>query len=198
MNQTQSLNREGWLTEAGRIIEPLFRPLRVGAYRVTCGWPCKGGTSLKRRRVGECHPVESSRAGVSELFISPVLDGFGDVTGTLVHEMAHVVAGVKAGHGRGFVRVCRHVGLTKGKATSAEPGERLAEQVAKLLEPLGKYPHSALVPKGKPKKPPGVVGLECAGCGCKVTISFKWLGQSGPPVCGCGKSFLNPEPEEGE
>ena len=132
-------NREGWLTEVSRGMEYLFKGFSLSKYRVTCGWPCVGALS-KARRVGECHGAKSSKDGVFELFISPVLDDPLEVAGTVCHELAHVAAGIDARHGSGFVKVCRHVGLTKGKPMSASPGPYLEERLGKLLLPLGPYP----------------------------------------------------------
>lgn len=135
------LNREGWLTELAKTIEPLFQGFKFAPYRVTCGWPHKEAVSRKRR-IGECHyPVRSLKeGGVHEIFISPLLDKALDVAGTLTHEMAHVLAGHKAGHGKGFVTVCRQVGLTKGKPTSAVPGAELTDKLASRIKRLGSYP----------------------------------------------------------
>lgn len=194
------LNREGWLTEAARLMEPLFQPYTLKPYRVTCGWPSVGGLGARARRVGECHALENSRGKVHELFISPVLDDFHDVSGTLAHELAHVAAGIKAGHGRGFVEVCKRVGLTRGKPGSVMPGTLLVEALERALKPLGPYPHKAIVPARKAKKPATVVGLLCTadGCGCKASMPRKWLEVVGVPTCACGGRMRpKDEPDDG-
>lgn len=189
------MNREKWLSDLAKKVEPLFGQFDLKPYRVTCGWPCRGG--LTGKVLGECHSQKSSADGVFELFVTPRLDDPAKVSGVLVHEMTHVVAGIEAGHGRRFDRIRQHVGLTKGKATSAMPGEALAEKLAKLWEPLGPYPHKALVPvpKLKPQKEPSVMSLECGTCGCVIRISRKWHDESGPPTCGCGSKM---DPKESE
>lgn len=184
------LYREQWLTEAASRLAPAFKPWGFGKFRVTCGWPCVSALSPRRKRIGECHYPTSSADGTHELFISPSLAKPEDVVGTLAHELAHVVAGHKAAHGKGFVRVCKAVGLTKGKAVSAEPGERLAAEIAKWLPSLGPYPHAALVPARKIRTtPPSSVGLECPDCECRVTMSRKMLDDFGAPTCACGTEF---------
>jgi hypothetical protein len=180
-------NREGWLTALAGSLRPLFKGWDLGRLRVTCGWPSHGALARHRRVVGQCFGPESSRSGVSELFVSPLLEDPAEVAGTLAHEMAHVAAGVKAGHGRGFVTVCDHVGLTAGRPTSVMPGRVLADHIGRLVEPLGPYPHEAMRPALKEAaKGPTATRLACPGCGCVVTISFKWLAAAGPPTCGCG------------
>lgn len=183
------MNREGWLTELSAQLTLLFKGFRVGKFRVTCGWPCVGGVSPSRRRIGECHPVQSSTDGHSEIFISPLLAEPIEVGGTLCHEIAHVVAGHAAGHGKGFVRVCRHVGLTKGRPTSVGPGKALEEQIRRMVEKIGPYPHGAMVLAKKVARPSPVVGMRCPACSCKITISKRWL-EGGPPTCSCGSLFV--------
>lgn len=187
------MNREHWLTEMAKRIEPIFIGFSLKPYRVTCGWPCQRGLARRGRVVGECHPAESSAEGLHEIFISPTLAKGLDVAGTLCHEMAHVVAGMAAQHGKEFVAVCRHVGLTKGRPTSVMPGDSLNGKLDKIIEDLGDYPHAALIPaKTKIERNPTVLGLTCGGCGCRVTISIKWLVEAGYPTCACGTEFALP------
>jgi hypothetical protein len=169
-------------------LRPLFRGWDLGRVRVACGWPSHRGLSPHRRVVGQCFGPESSAGKVSELFVSPVLEKPMEVAGTLAHEMAHVAAGVDAAHGRGFVTVCRHVGLTSGRPTSVMPGPALARHIETALLPgLGPYPHEALRPAPREAgRAPGSARLVCPACGCVVTIGLKWLAAAGPPVCGCG------------
>ncbi len=180
------LNREGWLTELGNRIKPLFGRYHLKPFRATCGWPSQNALGNKRRRLGECvYPVENP-SGVREIFVSPLLDVSLEVAGTLVHEMAHVAAGHEAGHGPNYVKVCRLVGLTKGKPTSVMPGKLLNEKLEKLIADLGQYPHTAIKGNKRPTKPKSGTSLKCRECGCRISITFKWLGKSGNPKCGCG------------
>jgi hypothetical protein len=183
--------REEWLNELARLVHPLFRTFPMQPYRLTCGWPCRFALGRRRRAVGECHALESSKAGFHEIFISPVLEDPVEVAGTVCHEMAHVAAGIKAAHGKGFVKVCRHVGLTKGRPTSAGPGPRLEDHLRKLLGRLGTYPHTAVLPVLKPARPRTTVKLLCPACTCMCSMSLKWLAAAGPPCCGCGAIMQN-------
>jgi hypothetical protein len=159
--------REEWLTQLSQMVLPVFKSWNMAPFRVTCGWPCKG-----------------------EIFISPALDDPLDVAGTVCHEMAHVAAGIKAGHGQGYRKVCRSVDLTKGSPTNASPGPVLTDRLHRIVESLGDYPHMALVPVVKlVKRPKTAVTLACLNCGCRVRIALKWLDQAGPPMCGCGGSM---------
>ncbi len=188
------MNREAWLTEMAKQITPMFAGMRLAEYRVTCGWPCKNALGRGATRVGECHSPKSSKGAYHEIFISPLLDKPLEVAGTLTHELAHVAAGVEAAHGKKFVAVCKHVGLTKGKATQVMPGTYLDERLNRLIEQVGQYPHTALVPLMKTKEAKVTsLSLECVDCGCKASIGIKWVELSGLPVCGCGGEFSLPE-----
>lgn len=190
------MNREAWLTELAKLSEPIFSGFKLAPYRVTCGWPVSGGVAMKKRTLGQCFCSTVSKGKVHEIFISPLLDDPAEVSGTLLHEMGHVAAGIPAGHGSRFVKVCRHVGLTKGKPTQAMPGETLAERLSKLYAPLGQYPHTAITPVLKMKKvSPKPVRMECV-CGCKVSMTAKDAGEFPLPTCGCGEPFVIPGDSE--
>ncbi len=183
------MNREAWLTELAKRVEPLFRGFAFKPYRVTCGWPCRSALSGRNRRTGECHYPQVGRDGFHEIFISPTLEEAAEVAGTLTHELAHVIAGHEAAHGKGFVRVCRHVGLTKGKPQCVQPGEQLASELERMTTAVGKYPHVAIKPQAKPKKPPSSIGLVCPECECKITMGKTALDEFGAPTCACGTMF---------
>jgi hypothetical protein len=179
-------NREQWLNDLAKQVEPIFRGYKLDPYRLTCGWPCRRGLSNKQRVIGECHALESSAGGVHEIFISPTLDKPLEVAGVVCHEIAHVAAGIKAAHKGRFIQVCKHIGLTKNKPTSAAPGTELEERLQKILDRQGEYPHKALIPMAKVIiKPKSQFTLVCRECGCKVSISAKWLDEVGAPTCGC-------------
>lgn len=191
INQRQNtVNREHWLTEVARQIEPVFNGYVVHKYRVTCGWPTRGGIGGKRTVIGQCHPSISSKGGFFELFISPLLEEPIKVAGVLCHEMAHIVAGCEAGHAKDFIKVCKHAGIVKGKPTQVMPGDKLNERLSKILDRQGPYPHTAIVPvMKKVVRELTTVGLWCE-CGCRCTMSVKWLNEVGLPTCACGGDFM--------
>lgn len=194
-------NREQWLTELSKQVVPLFSQfhLEKKPFNVTCGWPSSGGLGKSKRTIGQCFCASTSTAGMHEIFISPTIDSPLLVAGVLCHEIAHVAAGTKAGHGKWFKTVCRAVGLTKGPSTQVLPGNSLQESLAKMIEKLGDYPHKAISPsalaayKGRKRPVKSRTVLTC-DCGCKVTIGVKWL-SVGMPTCVCGVQFTEPETE---
>lgn len=174
------MNREQWLTELALQVQPLFATFKIDPYRVSCGWPSSKG-------VGECTAKEASKGRVYEIFISPLLDKPLEVAGTLCHELAHVAAGVRAQHGKEFTRVCRHVGLTKGKPTHVMPGSHLNDRLSKIIEIQGDYPHQRIQPVlRKVEVRSTTARLLCTQCGCRLSMSLKWLESAGLPTCGCG------------
>ncbi len=194
--QVAGIYREAWLTElALRIKERgLLEHYQPDPFKVTCGWPSKKALGKGSRVVGECFAPEVSKAGLCELFISPLLADPLEVAGTLMHEMCHVIASVKAKHGKVFKEVCDTIGLTQGKPATVMPGNLLNNKLLTLIHELPDYPHKALEPTQRQVKPRGSNSLVCPGCGCKITMSSKWVEQSGYPTCGCGLPF---EPGEG-
>lgn len=187
-NARSLLYREEWLTEVAKaVVQPLFSAsTTLKPYKVTCGWPCRRGLATKQRVVGECHHIPGEKDGNCEIFISPLLANPLEVAGVLTHEVTHVAAGHLAKHGPKFVKLCKYVGLTKNKPTSAMPGELLEEKLQKELERFGPYPHAAIILTIQPKKPSSQVRLDCPTCGCNLRMTTSWLERSGHPVCGCG------------
>lgn len=195
MNRGLLMNREQWLTEMAKLVEPTFHGFELGDYKVTCGWPSRSALSPRNRVVGQCFHGEKEKGLPSQLFISPVLDQSLDVAGTLCHEIAHVAAGPKAKHGKWFIKVCKHVGLTAGPPKSVMPGELLNEKLMKLIAKLGPYPHTAIpIPPAlvAAKPAPISVSLECT-CGCTIRMKREVLESFGAPTCACGEEFVEEE-----
>ena len=183
------MNREEWLTTLAKSVEVLFREYSLEKYKLTCGWPSRFATGLKMRRVGECHSKVLSKSGIFEIFISPTIDTPLEVAGIVCHELAHIAAGIKEGHGPKFQKVCKFLGLTKGKPTQVMPGKFLNERLTKEVAKLGPYPHQALqiAIKEVAQSDPSFT-LICT-CGCKCRMNLEWLTKAGFPTCGCGKLF---------
>lgn len=196
------MNRELWLTEVAKKIEPLFTAAdyTIKPYRVTCGWPCTKALGTRSRRIGECHSHKSSTGGFFEIFISPLLDSPVEVAGVITHELVHSIVGIEAGHGAKFVKAGRYVGLTNGQPTSLSPGDPLKQKLKAICDKVGEYPHKAMNPAGKPAKvrPKTQLTLVCGECGCKVRMGVKHFEQSGNPTCGCGSPMTEDDGEGGE
>lgn len=208
------MTREQWLSDAAQLInDRLFapaglttngntgRPLLEGL-RVSVGWPTHRALSRNGRVVGQCIAPGVSKSGYTEIFVSPFLDdGISDGTAasepgaleTLVHEMGHAAAGQAAGHKRGFLKVCKAVGLD-GPATATRAGTRLNAVLSEIIEELGPYPHAKLDITQIKKEPTRLLKASCVNTDCPtsidggytVRVTRKWIDIAYPtcPVCG--------------
>lgn len=137
-----TINREHWLQQA---VVPLSRMLKLQAKvtlppcSVSCGFT---GSRKGMRAIGVCWHPSSTKDGVSQVYISPLMDDALRVLDILLHELIHVALPTD-GHGKLFGRAARAVGLT-GKLTATEAGPRLKTALQKIVAQLGAYPHSAI------------------------------------------------------
>lgn len=157
----------------------------VPEVRVATGWPSRGGTSLKKRVVGECWKPSVAADGVSQVFISPMMDDSIQVLGVLVHELIHAWDEGEHGHRGPFVRAAKAVGLT-GPWTATSVGPDLQPLLEEVVERLGPYPHSKLTPQVERKvQTTRQLKVECPDCGCIVRMTRQWI-DKGLPTCYCG------------
>lgn len=185
MSNLPDLTREAWLMRLAGRLEQLF--VREGhsipAYRVTCGWPDRGGTSRKHRIEGQCWMAAHSADEHFEIFINPLLDDAAQVAGVLAHEMVHAVLD-NGDHKGPFRRLGRAIGL-EGKPTEMGAGPKFRERIAWMLEELGPYPHHRLkLPEGEEKKQTTrLLKASCKQCGYTCRVTRKWLDEAGAPIC---------------
>lgn len=196
------MNREFWLTKTlDEFCRPLFAdhnrtvPEKV---KVSVGFPSSKALSLKKQAIGECwHPATSADESY-QIWISPVIEHGDDAVATLVHEVAHTVAGHKAKHGPAFKRVAESVGL-EGLMTATTAGELLQTKIEAWLETMPPYPQPALKPMYREKKIDKcrMYKAECPECakGDKddryiVRLSRKTAKDKGLPDCPvCGTTL---------
>ena len=164
------MNREAWLQKATKLIARRVKE-KAGVevpqdVQVSCGWP--GGGS-PNKRIGECWPRSRSAEGVNQVFISPRLDDRDMVLATLVHELVHATDDCASGHGKGFSKVARAVGL-EGKMTSTVAGDELKAWFKDLALPA--YPHKSVMPGSGRSNRSGVrVKIECPDTGMAFWVS---------------------------
>lgn len=185
-------NREAWLTEAGEAIGSLLADLghEVPKYRVSVGWPSKGGTSTKKRVVGQCWVPEASEDGVAQIYISPVKDNPVDVLAILVHEVIHAIfPTLDKPHTGPFVETAKAVGLVK-PWTATSPGDDLRASLEEIAERLGEYPHVKLTPLVQiPVQSTRMLKVQCPVCEYTVRTTQKWL-DAGNPSCPDGDEMF--------
>jgi hypothetical protein len=173
--------REQWLMQAVDHLLPLFERAgySVPNVKVSIGFPSTGS---KGRHLGQCWSTKWAVDGVNQIFIAPHLPTPLDVLDTLVHELVHAVDNCESGHGEKFKKIAIDVGL-KGPMRSAGAGEWLKQDLIKIAEKLGTFPHGRLsLPIPTAQKAPKRPGAKCAKCGYEVVMLRKHL-ELGPPIC---------------
>ena len=189
------MNREQWLEAAVNEMRPMFKgagfklPPKVF---VSVGWPSSGGTRRQNMTIGQAWSPENSADGkTGHVFISPVLADSNRVLDVLVHELGHVVVGVKHGHKAPFVRFCKAIGLD-GKPTATVASDALNEKLTALVEKIGVYPHASLAPGERKVQGTRLLKVVCPDCGYTIRVTQKWIDE-GYPTCPCGAVMCDPD-----
>lgn len=214
------MNRETWLDKAVDLLRPYFKsrgyelPEKV---KVSCGWPSRGGLSVKNRVLGECWPSNETGDGVKQIYVSPVVSKGSEVLGVLVHELGHAALADGVGYKKPFKKFCEVIGL-EGPATHTVVGIDLGKILTDLLEDerdqdydtgigndyLPAYPQADIIPTVKEKKQTTRMHkLVCpksddhAEEDILIRASKKVLAL-GIPSCFCGKEFEVVDKENNE
>ena len=175
------MNREQWLMAAVDHIVPIFesRGYTVPVVKVSVGFPSTGG---KGRHLGQCWSSKSAVDGINQIFIAPHLQTPFDFLDTLVHELVHAVDDCESGHGENFKKIALDVGL-KGPMRSAGAGDWLKQDLIRIVDKLGAFPHGRLsLPVRTMQQAPKRPGATCSKCGYEVVMLKKHL-DLGPPIC---------------
>lgn len=140
-------------------------------YRVACGFPIGyRGSRTGKVTLGQAFDPSISADGTFEVFINPILDKPVDVIAVLLHELAHVYAGIQCGHRGEFARICRAVGLV-GPMTATVPGDELRGKLQRIVHDLGVYPHAKVDPNARKKQGTRLLKLQCSDCGWTARVS---------------------------
>ncbi len=193
---TEHPNREAWFKAAVVALEArVFKPAgyELPRLRVGVGWPV--GNRVKVG--GQCFNKEDSMDQTYEIFISPKSFEPLVILGTIIHELSHTLAGVKAAHKKPFIEVMRAVGML-APFTQSIVSDDLRPVLDGIVTKLGPYPHAALRIKAKGEaKGSRLLKVQCPRCGYVARITRKWLDVAGPPICPADKvSFKEVEVEE--
>lgn len=192
------MTREEWLEKAVENLGPWFD--RAGytlpKVRVSVGWP-KGA---RKATIGQCFKSACAKDGTPQIFISPVLEEVTSPYGvlpTLVHELLHACDDCVSGHGAGFKRGMKALGL-EGKATSTHAGEELLAMLKEIAQELGQYPHSELnVSEQIKKQKTRLLKVSCDACGYVCRVTAKWIEAQGTPICPCNHEPMGEWNKEG-
>jgi len=123
-------------------IIPIFesRGYAVPQVKVSVGFPSTGG---KGRHLGQCWSSKAAEDSINQIFNAPHLKTPLDFLDTLVHELVHAVDNCESGHGEGFKKIALDVGL-KGPMRSTGAGDNLRQELIRISEKLGVFPHGRL------------------------------------------------------
>lgn len=196
MTNSTILLREEWLMRAVVHLEPIFQMsgYQIPKVKVSVGFP---STGAKGRHLGQCWSTKSAVDGINQIFISPHLQTPFDFLDTLVHELVHAVDDCKSGHGDNFKKIALDVGL-KGPMRSAGADEWLKQDLIRIAEKLGSFPHGRLsLPVRTMQKALKRPGAKCSKCGYEVVILKKFL-HLGPPICPKDIEGMEPKGEWGD
>lgn len=175
------VNREQWLMGAVDHLIPIFERAgyMVPVVKVSVGFP---STGAKSRHLGQCWSTKSAVDGINQIFIAPHLQTPFDFLDTLVHELVHAVDDCQSGHGDNFKKIALDVGL-KGPMRSAGAGDWLKQDLMRIVDKLGAFPHGRLnLPVRSMQKAPKRPGARCAKCGYEIVMFKRYL-HLGPPLC---------------
>jgi len=166
-----TLTSEEWLRELVYRLHAEVFPVATGdqplpTFRIARGFP--GGGSA-RTRIGECWSSVSSADGVTEMFVSPLLDDPMRVAGATAHEMVHMLVGVQHGHKAPFARVAKAIGL-EGKMTATTEGEAFTAAVDPILADMPAYPAAAMSLAGRKVKKTYLLKVTCEAEGCEDVV----------------------------
>jgi hypothetical protein len=190
---TTIATREDWLNAASVMIGSILSDradLELPSYRVTCGWPSKGGTKASKRTLGECWNPEASDDAHAEVFISPMEVEPITVVAILAHELIHACLPKGTGHKGPFVKAAKAIGFL-APFTQLKMGDDLIVWAGEVVAALPAYPHGAINPAGsegeKKTQTTRMIKAVCmadeGGCGYQVRLTRKWIDAVGAPIC---------------
>jgi hypothetical protein len=185
----KQITREQWLEKGVAALAPVFAKAGhpLPKVKVSCSWP--GGGSA-RKRIGECWARRMSKAGINEIFVSPLISDPVVALDILAHELVHAVDDCTNGHKPAFVRIAHAVGLTEGKPTNVRAGAELRAVLVKIVAKIGAYPHATLDLSSRKKQTARLLKCICTDeeCGAVWRMTQSWIDRAGVdlqcPVCG--------------
>lgn len=187
--------REEWLNRAIKELNKIFKSagyIIPDKIRVACGWP----SGNIRKNDGECWSRKCSKDKTFEIFISPSIDNpckESGVLAVLIHELVHLVVGLKEGHKATFKHCAVKIGLA-GKMTASIAGPELLLTIKQIAKKLGLYPHAAIQPKKNPfikKQSTRLIKVGCPKCDYIARVTRIHLDGKGAPLCPTHKVAFN-------
>lgn len=196
MLANQTVTREEWLNKFAVETSVRFKELghKFPRIRISCGFTSAGARGKKLDVIGECWFPAASKDKTHEIFIRPDQATSLEVAAVLVHELCHVVAGPKAGHGKDFAGLARDMYL-EGKPTHTNGGADFRRYARAITKRIGKYPHATQRAPWKPIQPHSPhKNLTCPECGYFAKGLVEWL-KTGRLTCPLDGNMLETRSE---
>lgn len=185
-------NREEWLRDLVDVLRVRYDGELPDNVHISVGFTSKG---MRSNRVGECWAGIASSDSSPHVFIHPGISDGVEVAAIVVHELVHACRPT-AKHGKAFKQMAVRLGL-EGRMTATVPSDELREDLAKVIEQIGPYPHPKLTGQSSngPKQSTRMIKVECPTCGYLVRTSAKWL-EVGLPMCPEGDVMYPPDMDQ--
>jgi hypothetical protein len=180
------VTREEWLQKAvSELRTGLFKRngFKIPSINVSIGFPY---ASRGSKKIGECWYPAAADDEKFHIHISPIHGDPFKALDTLLHELVHVIAGQKAGHGPAFKKIANIIGLEGPMRSTPVQTPELKIEIAALVRSLGTYPHGKLNPtQGRKKQTTRMVKMHCEECNYIVRTSRQNILFYGPVICPC-------------
>jgi hypothetical protein len=173
MTRNTYKTREEWLEVAVALLRPKFDDLDVEVAEniaIIVSWP--RGSKVA---IGQCFDPAWTDDKATYITVSPIINDPVQVLDIVLHEMVHA-CGIR-GHGKDFKKIATAVGLTS-KMKATVPTEELREELVKMAEEIGPYPHIVMTDytsgggeEGE-KKPGTRIHLACTNEECEVGVEY--------------------------
>ncbi len=169
--------REQWLTRAANKIamSVLNKPDQI-SFKVSLF------TTRSTKIRSEVWPKAKSESAVSEIFISARIDSPMVLCEELTHRLINAMLD-DTGYGPTFQEHARRADLIpqqhysyRASFATTKAGAVLKDQLHKIIDSLGAYPHASLDTQAK-SKGRNSHKITCMSCGFKVNTSNKWITQ---------------------
>lgn len=188
------MNREEWLMKAVDEIAPIFgrHEISLPPVRVSVGFPPKKALAKKNKVISVCFVAEAAKDNIAQIYISPLIEevnGDDGILSTLTHELIHAL-GIR-GHGKDFKRVADLIGFT-APYTSTPCTEWLANDLKRIANKLGPFPHAAIIPgEGRTIKKDTCRMLKyaCPFCDYTIRLTKSWASVGVPYCPSCDVQF---------
>lgn len=203
--------REAWLCKASHLI---VRSLIKPAFEATPAWTDANYLDVPEERlphvsvgfpktrgrgadaIGQAWPEARSGDERGHIFISPNVTDPVHALEVLLHELIHLVVGIKHGHKGQFKVAALACGLQgRMTATTGSPElvvklKRMVQMLERLVGPWSNVGLNAASIGAATRPGSPLLKIECMTCGCLLRMTLKWIDKVGLPTCGCGGEMV--------